>query len=118
MNLILSLVYNSLSIPFAAGIFYPLVRARIPPTLAAIAMALSSVSVVGSSLALRFYTEPSIEVRQRRNSTTRRRSRSNRGGQTGADNGDLTEPLLQHETTERTANLSEMEEGEACIVRV
>lgn len=63
INLALSLVYNSLGIPIAAGVFYPFVHSRLPPTLAAIAMALSSVSVVISSLTLRFYQPPDVMER-------------------------------------------------------
>lgn len=60
MNLVWSLLYNCLSIPVAAGVFFPLIRTRLPPTVAALAMALSSVSVVFSSLALRLYRPPII----------------------------------------------------------
>eukprot|EP00934_Nitzschia_sp_Nitz4_P005071 Nitzschia sp. Nitz4//scaffold8_size234185//82142//86164//NITZ4_001252-RA/size234185-processed-gene-0.110-mRNA-1//1//CDS//3329559791//5061//frame0 len=54
-NLIFSLVYNLLSIPLAAGLFFPLFHTRLPPTVAAIAMSLSSVSVVMNSLSLRWH---------------------------------------------------------------
>jgi P-type Cu+ transporter len=57
-NLGWSLIYNCLGIPLAAGVFFPLVHTRLPPTVAAMAMALSSVSVVFSSLALRLYRPP------------------------------------------------------------
>jgi len=45
--------YNVLLIPVAAGMFYPLTGWQLSPALAAGAMALSSVSVVGNSLRLR-----------------------------------------------------------------
>ena len=54
------MVYNILSIPLAAGIFFPLFHTRLPPTVAALAMSLSSVSVVFSSLALRLYKPPNL----------------------------------------------------------
>jgi P-type Cu+ transporter len=57
-NLLWSLIYNCLGIPLAAGVIFPLVHTRLPPTMAALAMALSSVSVVFSSLALRLYRPP------------------------------------------------------------
>lgn len=62
-NLTLSLIYNCLGIPVAVGLFYPLVHLRLPPTLAALAMALSSISVVLSSLTLRFYRPPNVQQR-------------------------------------------------------
>ncbi len=65
MNLLFSMVYNILSIPLAAGLFFPIFHTRLPPTVAAIAMALSSVSVVCSSLALRWYKPPDVMALQR-----------------------------------------------------
>jgi magnesium-transporting ATPase (P-type) len=59
-NFVWSLLYNCLGIPVASGIFYPLTRVRLPPTLAALAMALSSISVVISSLTLRLYRPPDV----------------------------------------------------------
>lgn len=47
--------YNVLLIPVAAGVLYPLVGLTLSPALAAAAMALSSVSVVGNSLRLRAF---------------------------------------------------------------
>jgi Cu+-exporting ATPase len=53
-NLGWALVYNVLLIPLAAGLAMPLFGIRLPPALAATAMALSSVSVVLNSLRLRW----------------------------------------------------------------
>ena len=53
MNLVWALAYNVLCIPLAAGVFYPLWRVGLPPEAAGIAMALSSVSVLASSLLLK-----------------------------------------------------------------
>ena len=61
LNLVFSLIYNCLGIPVAAGVFYPVLQVRLPPTLAAVAMALSSLSVVASSLALRLYRPPKLD---------------------------------------------------------
>jgi Cu+-exporting ATPase len=58
LNLALSLAFNGLGIPLAAGAVYPLLRARLPPEAAAGAMALSSVAVVLSSLSLRRFKSP------------------------------------------------------------
>ena len=64
LNLFFSLVYNCLGIPVAAGLLYPFIHTRLPPVLAAVAMALSSLSVVSSSLALRLYYPPRVAVNQ------------------------------------------------------
>nr|WP_037445941.1 heavy metal translocating P-type ATPase [Skermanella stibiiresistens] len=52
-NLFLAFVYNALGVPIAAGVFYPLFGWTLSPIIAAAAMALSSVSVVGNALRLR-----------------------------------------------------------------
>ncbi|KZT57329.1 heavy metal translocatin [Calocera cornea HHB12733] len=49
-----ALIYNCAALPLAAGVFYPAGHTRLPPVWSALAMALSSVSVVTSSLALRW----------------------------------------------------------------
>ncbi len=60
LNFAFSMGYNIFCIPLAAGVLFPFFQLRLPPTVAAIAMALSSVSVVFSSLALRLYKPPDI----------------------------------------------------------
>lgn len=52
-NLIFAFGYNTLSIPIAAGVFYPLFGWLLSPMIAAAAMSLSSVSVIGNALRLR-----------------------------------------------------------------
>ncbi|PZO42765.1 MAG: ATPase P [Pseudanabaena frigida] len=52
-NLFWAFAYNTLAIPVAAGILYPSFGISLNPTIAGLAMALSSVSVVVSSLSLR-----------------------------------------------------------------
>jgi len=52
-NLFFALIYNAAGIPIAAGILYPSFGVLLSPIIAAAAMALSSVSVVGNALRLR-----------------------------------------------------------------
>jgi Cu+-exporting ATPase len=52
-NLFLAFVYNALGVPVAAGVLYPVFGLLLSPIIAAAAMALSSVSVVGNALRLR-----------------------------------------------------------------
>lgn len=58
-NFAWALVYNTIAIPVAAGVIYPYKNSRLDPVWASLAMALSSVSVILSSLALKRYKPPS-----------------------------------------------------------
>lgn len=60
LNYIFALGYNVLCIPIAAGLLYPFFHLRLPPWVAGAMMALSSISVVCSSLLLRWYKKPRI----------------------------------------------------------
>jgi len=51
-NLFFAFVYNGIGVPIAAGILYPLLGTLLSPVLAAAAMSLSSVSVIGNALRL------------------------------------------------------------------
>jgi Cu+-exporting ATPase len=51
-NLFFAFIYNAAGVPVAAGVLYPFFGILLSPIIAAAAMALSSVSVVGNSLRL------------------------------------------------------------------
>jgi Cu+-exporting ATPase len=52
-NLFFAFVYNALGVPIAAGVLYPFFGILLSPVIAALAMSLSSLSVVGNALRLR-----------------------------------------------------------------
>jgi Cu+-exporting ATPase len=52
-NLLFAFVYNAVGVPIAAGVLYPVFGLLLSPLIAALAMSLSSVSVVGNALRLR-----------------------------------------------------------------
>ena len=52
-NLAFAFLYNALGVPIAAGVLYPSFGLLLSPMIAALAMSLSSVSVVGNALRLR-----------------------------------------------------------------
>ena len=52
-NLFFAFIYNAAGVPIAAGVLYPVFGILLSPIIAAAAMALSSVSVIGNALRLR-----------------------------------------------------------------
>lgn len=57
-NFVFAFGYNTLAIPLAAGCFYPVMNIVIPPYVAGLAMILSSLTVLSSSLLLNRYRPP------------------------------------------------------------
>jgi Cu+-exporting ATPase len=57
-NLVLAFVYNVIGIPIAAGALYPEFGLLLSPVIAAAAMSLSSISVIGNALRLRLLNLP------------------------------------------------------------
>jgi len=53
-NLFFAFIYNAVGVPVAAGVLYPTFGILLSPIIAAAAMALSSVSVIGNALRLRW----------------------------------------------------------------
>jgi P-type Cu+ transporter len=61
-NLFFALAYNTVGIPIAAGLLYPFLDIRLSPIIAAAAMALSSLSVVGNANRLRRWRPTPLPV--------------------------------------------------------
>ncbi len=59
-NLFFALIYNGIGIPIAAGVHYPALGWQLSPMIAAVAMAASSLSVVGNANRLRRYQPPTV----------------------------------------------------------
>ncbi|CCH43306.1 Cu2+-exporting ATPase [Wickerhamomyces ciferrii] len=59
-----ALIYNMIGVPISAGVIYPYNNSRLSPVWASAAMAASSISVVLSSLALKFFRKPKVVTEQ------------------------------------------------------
>lgn len=108
LNFVFAMLYNVVCIPMAAGCFFPLVRVALPPMLAGAAMALSSVSVVCSSLLLRRYRRPSLLESGRGSSAEDASAASGRGG----DRDHFDAAQSDASTAGFDAPLSDSSEGE------
>ena len=65
-NLFFAFAYNALGVPIAAGVLYPFTGLLLSPIIAAAAMSLSSVSVIGNAPRLRTVRLMRINARARR----------------------------------------------------
>jgi len=63
-NLFWAMIYNSMLIPAAAGLLYPIFGVVFRPEWAGMAMAMSSVSVVTNSLLMKNYVPPVRKFRK------------------------------------------------------
>jgi len=59
-NIFWAVGYNLIAIPVAAGAWYPWTHMTVPPQYAGLSMAMSSISVVLSSMSLRWYRRPKL----------------------------------------------------------
>lgn len=60
-NFLWAIIYNLIAIPFAAGVWFPWTHIALPPYYAGMAMAMSSISVVISSMLLHLYKRPELD---------------------------------------------------------
>lgn len=104
INFVFALIYNLVGIPIAAGVFLP-IGLVLQPWMGSAAMALSSVSVVLSSLLLKCYTKPSAEKLEAKLGYSRRQgSLSDVSVHIGM--GDLRRPSPKLSLLDRIVNYS------------
>ena len=82
-NLFFAFVYNALGVPIAAGVLYPVFGILLSPMIAAAAMSLSSVSVVGNALRLS-NVDLDLAARRATSMTDQARCRRRRCRRTGS----------------------------------
>jgi Cu+-exporting ATPase len=95
-NLFFALIYNAVGIPVAAGVLYPFLGLMLSPMLAAAAMALSSLSVVGNANRLRRWRPvpppPGVEITASPQVETPRPA-DDGSGRTAGDPAQTTDPV-------------------------
>jgi len=97
-NFFLALIYNALAIPLAMGVLFPWAHIAVPPWVAGLAMSLSSVSVVVSSLLLNLYKKPAFAASPLPASTR---------GEVHASSSVAASINMPHQVTERTPLLTD-----------
>jgi P-type Cu+ transporter len=102
-NLFFALAYNSIGIPVAAGILYPLAGIRLSPVIAAAAMALSSLSVVGNANRLRRYLPAPLPPAGQVQAEPRVETPGDRTGTTETVTATVTDPVCEMTVDPATA---------------
>ncbi|KAK9517954.1 hypothetical protein VZT92_023285 [Zoarces viviparus] len=105
INFVFALIYNLVGIPIAAGVFLP-IGLVLQPWMGSAAMALSSVSVVLSSLLLKCYTKPSAEMLEARLGNSSRRQGSLSDVSVHIGMGELRRPSPRLSLLDRIVNYS------------
>lgn len=105
INFIFALIYNLVGIPIAAGVFLP-VGLVLQPWMGSAAMALSSVSVVLSSLLLKCYTKPTAEKLEARLGNSRRQCGSLSEVSVHIGMGEMRRPSPRLSLLDRIVNYS------------
>ena len=55
LNFVWAFMYNIIALPFASGVFYPVLHWQLPPVVAVVAMVVSSLTVLASSLLIKLF---------------------------------------------------------------
>ncbi|XP_031713671.1 copper-transporting ATPase 1 [Anarrhichthys ocellatus] len=105
INFMFALIYNLVGIPIAAGVFLP-IGLVLQPWMGSAAMALSSVSVVLSSLLLKCYTKPTAEMLEARLGNSSRRQGSLSDVSVHIGMGELRRPSPRLSLLDRIVNYS------------
>ncbi|KAL0973742.1 hypothetical protein UPYG_G00210340 [Umbra pygmaea] len=105
INFVFALIYNLVGIPIAAGVFLP-VGLVLQPWMGSAAMAMSSVSVVLSSLLLKCYTKPSAELLESRLGNPKKHGASLSDVSVHIGIGELRRPSPKLSLLDRVVNFS------------
>jgi Cu+-exporting ATPase len=107
-NLFFALAYNAIGIPIAAGVLYPFLGIRLSPIIAAAAMALSSLSVVGNANRLRRWRPTALPPAKPANITPQVQTGPAATDISPRTTGSTTQPTTdQHEPTSTQHDHSE-----------